>query len=81
MSVISRMSISLFLITICLCIWDIAALHPDPIFVPIDDQSVCERDFVVIVIYADALFAEDELDFIMEGAPQGAILQNYGKCG
>jgi hypothetical protein len=56
-------------------------LHSQPVFDVIDDQMACEGDLVVIVMFADALFPQDSLDFEMEGAPEGAILENYGKCG
>ena len=71
---------------LCLCAFlcglgVVPLLHSDPIFVPTENQSACEGSWLIFSVFADALFPEDELEFEMEGAPQGAILENWGKCG
>ena len=67
------------------CFWlilcAVSPIHSDPIFVPRADTTACEGNWLTFSIFADALFAEDELEFDMEGAPEGAFLENYGKCG
>lgn len=78
---IKRLLLSVMGVTLCLGVFGVPSLFSDPEFVPIDDQAVCEGGWVIIVMYADALVPEDELEFDMEGAPEGAILENYGNCG
>ena len=78
---LKKLLFSIMCVSLWLCLFGVPSLFSDPEFVPIDDQSVCEGDWVIIVMYADALFPEDDLEFDMEGAPEGAILENYGNCG
>ena len=59
----------------------VSHVHTDPIFVSRADTTGCEGEWLYFSIFADALFREDELSFFMEGAPEGAILDNLGKCG
>ena len=71
---------------VCLCTFlcglgAVSLLHSDPIFVPTEDQSACEGNWLIFSVFADALFPEDELEFEMEGAPEGTLLENWGKCG
>jgi len=76
-----RMFTGLICLSLVLGICGRSAVHSDPIFVPTEDQSVCEGDLLILIIYADALFADDVLDFVMDGAPEAAVLENLGKCG
>ncbi|UCE17310.1 MAG: hypothetical protein JSV84_10435 [Gemmatimonadota bacterium] len=55
--------------------------HSDPLFVSRADTTGCEGKWLIFSIYADALFPDDELEFDMESAPEGALLENLGKCG
>ena len=81
MSTIYKRLFPMFFVFLCLNSLGVPSLFSDPEFVPIEDQSVCEGAWVIVVMYADALFPEDELEFTMEQAPEGAIFENYGKCG
>ena len=59
----------------------LSALHSDPIFVSRGDTTVCEGDSLVFSIFADAVYPGDQLDFEMDEEPEGAELENLGKCG
>lgn len=78
---IGKKRISLFSVFVLFVLCTVSFVHSDPIFVPRADTTGCEGEGLSLSIYADALFSEDELEFEMEGAPDGAFLENYGKCG
>jgi hypothetical protein len=71
----------LFFLLLCGRLCGVCPLHADPIFEPIDDQTVCEGDRLSFSVFANADFSEDELDFYMEEIPEEATLTNVGRCG
>jgi hypothetical protein len=65
----------------CLVFIAVSSLWSQPFFEPMSDTSVCEGAAIYKIIYAQAVFPEDVLEFSMDEAPAGANLTEGESCG